>query len=216
MKNKNKNKKIESYYLKRKRIMKTKRTVKKYLAIIFFFLVIPAVVVECHSLKLMSEIENNVSVDPLTYEIRAEQIKERFEDDEKLRKYDDALSRLGEMGRQIKLASIEFGDGVDEQLKLIGLSVGIANAESTLGKHFVIEYDKNCFNWWGIRKVRDDGSYLRCFIDAKAGARTEASLLKRLYIDMGLDTPELIVNKYVGNVWSEYHGAWLNNVNKYY
>lgn len=133
--------------------------------------------------------------------------------------YNTELKKYGEMGNAIKLAAEEFATGT-ESIKLKGLLLGIANAESSLGKSFAIEYDKNCHNWWGVKggnmQNRKDGSYLRCFNDETAGARTVAKLLKNNYINQGLDTPEKIVNKYVGNKWSVYHQTWINNVNKYF
>ncbi len=135
-------------------------------------------------------------------------------------KYDKQLEQLGNMGKEIHLAAEEFGgDKHSERLK--GLLIGIAKAESSLGTKFYKTYDFNCHNYWGIRKVRNDGSYLRCFSDDKAGARTAASLLMRLYINMGLDTPEKIVKKWVGPIngtviKAENHKWWLNNVNAYY
>ena len=92
----------------------------------------------------------------------------------KLDQYDDILSTLGTMGQEIKKASIEFGVDNDEALLLMGLSIGIANAESTLGTNFVIDYDVNCFNWWGIKKKRVDGSWLRCFNDGGGSSQRSA------------------------------------------
>jgi hypothetical protein len=124
------------------------------------------------------------------------------------------LSYLGKMGEAIKNASKEFDVP-------IGLILGIANAESSMGKNFVHEYDNNCHNWWGIKPptktgMRDDGSYLRCLADDEAGARTAASLIKRLYLDEGLNTPEEIVKKWVGAKHSQYHDIWVENVKVYY
>lgn len=135
--------------------------------------------------------------------------------------YDNILDKLGNMGQEIKLAADEFGTSTEMKIKLRGLLIGIANAESGLGKHFAVEYDKNnCHNWWGVKggntTNRKDGSSLRCFVDNKAGARTTAKLLSDHYIGVGLDTPEKMVYKYVGKKWSIYHQTWVNNVNKYY
>jgi hypothetical protein len=130
--------------------------------------------------------------------------------------YDKILEKMGKMGIEIKLASEEFGTSTIDKIKLKGLLLGIAWAESNLGKAYVHNYDYNCNNWWGIRKVRNDGSYLQCFVDEKSGARTAAKLLKDHYLDEGFTTPEKIANKYVGAKWSKYHQTWINNVYKYY
>lgn len=100
------------------------------------------------------------------------------------------------------------------------LIIGIANAESTLGTKFVHPYDYKCHNLWGLKggnmAKRQDGSSLRCFIDERAGARTMAKTLRLYYLDEGRDTPEEIVNKYVGSKWSVYHDTWVKNVKKYH
>ena len=118
------------------------------------------------------------------------------------------LSSLGTMGDEILLASKEF----DVPVELI---LGIANAESSMGTNFVHAYDHNCHNYWGIRKVRDDGSYLRCFVDDKAGARSVAKLLRNYYLDEGRDTPEKIVSKWVGGKYSNHWDTWVYNVKNY-
>lgn len=100
----------------------------------------------------------------------------------------------GEMFDAIKSASHEFD--VDPLLL-----VGIANAESTLGKNFIYSYDEECNNWFGIKPPtgrRDDGSYLRCFYTPEAGARTAAKLISKRYVAQGLDTPEKICPIWVG------------------
>ena len=100
------------------------------------------------------------------------------------------------------------------------LIIGIANAESSLGTKFVHPYDYKCHNLWGLKGGnmvrRRDGSSLRCFIDERAGARTMAKTLRLYYLDEGRDTPEEIVNKYVGSKWSVYHDTWVGNVKKYF
>jgi len=218
MKNKNK-KQFESYYLRRKKVLKRSRTIRKYVLVTVLLGLMPSMIINSNRLSLehaQNELIGSIADNQAINLLRTRTEAHRAEND-KLNKYDDILETMGVMGQEIKNAGIEFGDGIDEQVKLIGLSIGIANAESTLGKHFVTSYDKNnCFNFWGIKKIRADGSFLRCFNDEKAGARTEANLLKRLYLNEGLDTPEKIVNKYVGSKWTQYHDHWLSNVNKYY
>jgi hypothetical protein len=136
------------------------------------------------------------------------------------KKYNDQFLKLGKMGNAMKLAADEFGTSTEMKIVLKGLLLGIANAESSMGKSFAIEYDKNCHNWWGMKggnmTNRKDGSSLRCFLDETAGARTEAKLLADHYIGEGLNKPETIVYKYVGKKWDIYHGTWVNNVNKYF
>lgn len=105
------------------------------------------------------------------------------------------FSELGEMGKAIEQASKEFGVPAT-------LIVGIARAESNLGKHFFNPYDFKCSNWWGLKggnmKNRKDGSSLRCFNDEVAGARTVAKTLKDHYLDEGRDTPSKICQKWIG------------------
>jgi hypothetical protein len=222
MKNQNKKQKIEqpveSYYSRTKRKKRNLRIFRKYSVGIVLLGIVPAMFIQssASSLKHSLNEEIGAEADTLLIEKYRELREAHRAENDKLNQYDAILSTMGVMGQEIKLAGIEFGDTIDEQVKLIGLSIGIANAESTLGAKFVHDYDNNCYNWWGIKRMRADGSSLRCFNDEKAGARTEASLLKRLYLNEGLDTPEKIVNKYVGSKWTEYHGHWLANVNKYY
>jgi hypothetical protein len=135
--------------------------------------------------------------------------------------YDIKLDKLGNMGNEIRLAAEEFSTSTEGAIKLKGLLIGIANAESGLGKNFAVAYDKdNCHNWWGVKggntSNRKDGSSLRCFESDKAGARTVAKLLSEHYIGQGLTEPESMVYVYVGKKWSQYHQTWVNNVRKYY
>lgn len=110
------------------------------------------------------------------------------------------------MHKEIHDAAIEFN--VPESLIL-----GIAKAESSMGTHYAHDYDYNCHNWWGIRKVRDDGSYLRCFNDDRAGARTAASLLSRRYVSQGLNTPEEICPVWIGPAFAKQNCPhWIENV----
>lgn len=97
------------------------------------------------------------------------------------------------------------------------LLIGIANAESSLGTSFQFQYDHNCHNWWGIKKVRSDGSQLRCFLSEKAGARTAAKLLRNHYFDEGYITIEDICRKWIGNQFSERNCPhWIRNVIQHY
>lgn len=134
--------------------------------------------------------------------------------------YDEKLFELGSMGTEIKLAAEKYGgDNYKEKLK--GLLLGIANAESTMGKNFYVPYDKNCHNWWGMKggnaPSRKDGSYLRCLETDKAGADTAAKLLMNRYINKGLTEPETISEVWVGaNVSKELKDRWINNVRVYY
>lgn len=79
------------------------------------------------------------------------------------------------------------------------LIIGIAKAESSLGKNFSHPYDKdNCHNAWGIKPPdgrREDGSYLRCYYTWENGVESIAALISRGYKDM---IPEQMVYKYVG------------------
>lgn len=113
------------------------------------------------------------------------------------------------MHKAIHEAANEFG--VPENLLL-----GIAKAESSMGTDFAHPYDYNCNNYWGIRKVRVDGSYLRCFYTPEAGARTAAKLLKNRYIGQGLDTPEKICPIWIGKKYSEKNCPhWVEAVNTF-
>lgn len=115
----------------------------------------------------------------------------------------------------IENAAKEFG--VDPLL-----IYGIANAESGLGKYFYNEYDReNCFNLWGLKggntakRIAKEGSYLRCFNDEVAGARTIAKTLRLYYLDEGRDTPEKICQKWVGAKFAKTHcSIWVENVNE--
>lgn len=118
-----------------------------------------------------------------------------------------AGSPMAGMGKMIVDTATEY----DVSWELI---IGIADAESTLGRYFYYEYDKdNCFNVWGISantptRQREDGSWLRCFNDWQSGINTISSLLSRKYNNQ---TPEEMVGTYVG--WD--NKDWVNTVNKY-
>lgn len=96
--------------------------------------------------------------------------------------------------------------GVDPKL-----IVGIAKAESTMGKAFVYQTDKSNYNYWGIKPKggrRTDGSYLAWYETPEQAVQECARLLRECYLDRGLDTPEEIVTKYVGR----YSQNWINTV----
>ena len=136
-------------------------------------------------------------------------LEERTDLGENKAKFEIMDFKETEMISEIKLAAEEFD--VPE-----GLILGIAQAESSMGKNFYNAYDKeNCHNWWGLKggneRLRED-SYLRCFKDNKAGARTMAKLLREYYLDEGKDTPEKIVRKYVGR----YDENWVKIVNSFF
>lgn len=211
-----------TYYMRRKKQMARQKAKAKYINMVIFLLIIPAIVILYHvdSLRtaqneLLESISDNSTIEVLR--ARSEALRAK---NETLNQYDETIAKLGTMGQAIKRAGIEFGDGENEQAKLIGLMIGIANAESTLGTKYVVEYDKNCHNWWGLKggnmTKREDGSSLRCFISDDAGARTIAKTLKLYYLDEGRDTPDKIVTKYVGSKWSQYHNVWVQNVSKYF
>jgi len=130
-------------------------------------------------------------------------------------KYEDLIKEFGEMGDAMVIASKEY----DVPL---GLIIGIANAESTFGKNFYNPHDIVCKNWWGIKggntnlRIENENSYIRCFNDELAGARTVAKTLRLYYLDEGRDTPEKIAEKWVGRNQTKWHSTWVNNVNKYY
>ncbi len=128
--------------------------------------------------------------------------------------YAKVLAEMGKMGIAYEKASKEFNVP-------LGLMIGIANAESSLGKNFYNEYDKNnCHNWIGLKggnmTKRKDGSWLRCFTNEEAGARTFAKTLRLYYLDEGRTTPEKIAMKWVGKNQTPHHKQWIKNVNKYY
>lgn len=93
------------------------------------------------------------------------------------------------------------------------LVIGLAYAESGLGKHYYKAYDKDhCSNAWGIKPPqgrRADGSYLRCYNDWQSGINSIVGLLSRRYADQ---TPEQMCGVYV----QPCHQNWLDNVNKFY
>jgi hypothetical protein len=211
-----------SYYQRKQKRLRRARAKKKYALIVIFLLILPAMMIEYHVKNLQAS--QDATIRAISDNSVIEAIKTRTEalraKQEKLDKYDEELESLGTMGAEIKRAGIEFGDDEDEAQRLIGLMIGIANAESSLGKNFVIEYDKNCHNWWGLKGGnmirRNDGSSLRCFLSEQAGARTTAKTLKLYYLNEGRTTPEKIANKWVGRNQTAHHTQWVRNVNYYY
>ncbi|PIY95815.1 MAG: hypothetical protein COY66_05780 [Candidatus Kerfeldbacteria bacterium CG_4_10_14_0_8_um_filter_42_10] len=93
------------------------------------------------------------------------------------------------------------------------LIIGLAYAESSLGRSYWFPYDKeNCHNYWGIKPPagrRADGSYLRCYYTDQDGINSIVGLLSRRYRDQ---RPEQMCGVYKKPC--EQH--WINNVNKYY
>jgi hypothetical protein len=110
-----------------------------------------------------------------------------------------------------------LGSLIVETAKEYGVSwsliIGIAEAESGRGNHYVYQYDKeNCHNAWGIKPPkgrRDDGSYLRCYNDWQSGIRTIAAVLSRRYKNQ---TPEQMCGVYVVPC----NQSWIKNVRKFY
>ena len=89
--------------------------------------------------------------------------------------------------------------------------IGIADAESSLGRSFYLGYDTNCHNYWGIKPPagqRDDGSYLRCYYTDEYGVKSIAALLSRRYKGQ---TPEQMCGIYV----QPCNPDWLRKVNEY-
>jgi len=97
--------------------------------------------------------------------------------------------------------------GVDPKL-----IIGIAKAESSMGKAFAYQSDRQNYNFWGIKPKggrRADGSYLAWYGTPEEAVRECARILHECYISRGLNTPEEIVNKYVGRRSQN----WVNTVN---
>lgn len=173
--------------------------------------------------ELIESISDNQAIEVLKAQNEAHRAKLEI-----LNKYDEQLAKMGKMGQAIKQAGIEFGETEEEAVNIIGLAIGIANAESSLGRNFVHEYDKNCGNLWGMKggntAMRNDGSYLRCFVDETAGARTFAKTLKLYYLNENRTTPETICQKWVGSIFANkkkpsgntYCEDWVKNVRAYY
>jgi len=218
------NKKSSTYYRhKRERKAKIKQAKRKYGLLVLGLLIVPSLFIgyNAHQLAIeLSGVQIDITSDTARLEAIQAENEELRQENELLATYDEEFAKLGNMGVAIKEAGLEFGEDAEEAVKLQGLMLGIANAESTMGTKFVVEYDKeNCHNWWGLKggnmTSRNDGSSLRCFLSDEAGARTIAKTLKLYYLDEGKDTPEKIVVKYVGSNWGQYHDHWLANVKKY-
>ena len=94
------------------------------------------------------------------------------------------------------------------------LMLGIAFAESSLGKNFV--GCEHSFNAWGItpagQEAEECNGHLRKYDNWIEGADDTARILRNYYFDEGLDTPEKIVYKYVG--WN--NQDWIKNVREFY
>lgn len=218
-----KNQKNSTYYRRKNaRKQAIKQAKRKYSLVLFFLLIVPSLIIGYYAYQLaldLKAVQTVITSDTARLEaIRG--LNEKIKADKVLLgEYETELATLGTMGEAIKKASLEFGQDAEEAVKLQGLMIGIANAESSLGKKYHVEYDKNCHNWWGLKggnmTKRGDGSSLRCFLNEEAGARTMAKTLKLYYLNEGKDTPEKIVVKYVGANWGIYHDQWVANVQKY-
>jgi len=194
-----------------KRLKQKREILKRQWAVIVIALCIAGLVVNCSAMSLMQEldkVDKNLVIVPVVKTLE-EKIEEVVSEE------------LSGMELAIRNASIEFN--VPEWL-----IIGIANAESGLGKHFAVDYDRdNCHNWWGLKggnmARRADGSYLRCFIDEESGARTVAKALRNYYLDEGRDTPEKICQKWIGGKFANKPAGngkthcenWVSNVNKF-
>jgi len=227
MKNKNKQENAiikNSTYYRRQRIRREafRKARNKYSLIVTLLVIMPASFIGYSGQRLEKDIAT-VQTGILNDTARLEAIKtendEHRKDDKAMQTYATDLANLGKMGEEIKKASVEFSETTEEAVKLQGLILGIANAESSMGKKYYVAYDANCHNLWGLKggnmTKRGDGSSLRCFLNEEAGARTMAKTLKLYYLNEGKDTPEKIVVKYVGAQWGEYHDQWVANVKKY-
>ena len=218
-----KNQKNSTYYRRKKaRRERIRQAKRKYGVMLLLLLILPSLFIGYSAYQLTEDlkaVQEDITAPSPVYEAIKAQNEDLKQENEILARYDKELASLGSMGQAIKNAGEEFGQDAEEAVKLQGLMIGIANAESSLGKKYHVAYDANCHNWWGLKggnmEKREDGSYLRCFISDEAGARTMAKTLKLYYLNEGKDTPEKIVVKYVGASWGQYHDAWVANVKKY-
>jgi len=179
---------------------KTKKIVNKWLSVIIFLFLVPYLTITIHSKFALAYIDETLnSGSEIGYQRAG------------IEKYDSY--GLGSMELAMRESSEIYNIPIETY-------VGIANAESTLGKNFFNPEDKNCHNWWGIRKVRitekGNKSWLKCYRNEREGAMDFGRLMRNYYFDEGLDTPEEIVRKYVGNKWTQNHEGWINNVKKYW
>ena len=180
--------------------------------VILLLLLVTICTIGYQQTRLEEDIENITSVATISKAVAktTETIKEPVQE---VKSVIADLKPLGSMEKAIKEASKEFG--VPENLL-----IGIAHAESNFGKSFFHPYDYNCHNYWGLKggnmSARKDGSYLRCFNDDVAGARTMAKTLKLFYINEGKDTPEKICQKWIGGKFAKTHcPTWVANVKKH-
>lgn len=222
-----------STYYRRKnaRKQRIKQAKRKYGLMLLLLLILPSVFIGYSAYQLTEDlrgVQEDITTPSPLYEAIRGQNEELKQDTVILSTYANDLANLGKMGEAIKKASEEFGQNADEAVKLQGLMLGIANAESGMGKNHTIAYDANCFNYWGLKggntNKREDGSYLRCFISESAGARTVAKTLKLYYLNEGKTTPETICQKWIGAKFANVKKAsgrthcedWVFNVNKYF
>ena len=94
--------------------------------------------------------------------------------------------------------------------------IGIASAESSIHKNYGLAYDKqHCHNPWGIlnvKKIRNDGSRLRCYHSWGYSCDDMARILRSFYLNEGKNSPEKMVRKYVG----EKDSSWIRAVSEYW
>ena len=96
----------------------------------------------------------------------------------------------------------------------VGLLKGIANAESSLGTQFVgCDFSYNVF---GVTPAGQEAEpcnpHLRRYDSWEEASEDTARIVRLYYFDLGLDTPEKMVKKYVGY----YNPHWIRNVKEYY
>lgn len=188
------------------------KLLRKQIYFLMVVLSVASLIVSCHAIRLGQDIGRIVPAEVVLTVAEKPTLKQEIEKIEE--------EELAGMELAIRNASKEFN--VPEWL-----ITGIANAESGMGKYFAVAYDRdNCHNWWGLKggnmKKRADGSYLRCFIDDEAGARTVAKTLRKYYLDEGRDTPEKICQKWIGGKFANVKQPngkthcenWVSNVNK--
>ena len=112
---------------------------KRQIYIIIMALCVAGLVVNCYSIRLGQEIAKITPAEAIVY--RALEKPETL--NQEIKKVEEA--EVAGMEGAIKKASAEFG--VPEWL-----IIGIANAESGMGKYFAVDYDRvNCPNWWGLK-----------------------------------------------------------------
>lgn len=173
-----------------------------------YLLIIMAVLVACFALLLQFDVEvksHEVQINIKYHRAEAKEI-ESVDPDERLATKMLAHTPMKDLGPMIVRTAKEK----DVNWRLV---IGIAAAESGLGKHFYKEYDKeNCHNPFGIKPPsgkRSDGSYLRCYNSDQDGVNSIVGLLSRRYKDQ---TPEQMCGIYV----QPCNPNWLRTVNKFY